>query len=94
MVGIKLQLLCGVRIELAVESLPYLALARPFPYHVLREEGVLQTRQSLGLEAEPHQARIWGPFKQTNKQNKSYATRAKNTAVLTLIMMSSEKINV
>ena len=26
--GIKLQLLCGVRIELAVGSLPYLALAR------------------------------------------------------------------
>ena len=25
----------------------------PFPYHVLREEGVLQTRQPLGLEAEP-----------------------------------------
>ena len=57
--GIKLQLLCGVRIELAVGSLPYLALAwyipGPFPYHVLREKGVLQTRQSLGLEAEPHQ---------------------------------------
>ena len=30
-------------------------LLSPFPYHVLLEEGVLQTRQSLGLEAEPHQ---------------------------------------
>ena len=57
--GIKLQLLCGVRIELAVGSLPYLALARypsrSLPYHVLCEEGVLKTRQPLWLEAEPHQ---------------------------------------
>ena len=56
--GIKLQLLCGVRIELAIGSLA-LALARypsrSLPYHVLCEEGVLQTRQPLGLEAEPHQ---------------------------------------
>ena len=53
--GIKLQLSCGVRIELAVGSLPYLALARPgpFPYHVLREEGLLQTRQPLGLRLNP-----------------------------------------
>ena len=80
--GIKLQLLCGVRIELAVGALPYLARipVRVTPcalwgyskyLHV--EEGVLQTRQPLGLEAEPRDrglpitgSRIWGPIKQTN----------------------------
>ena len=62
MVGIKLQLLCGVRIELAVGSLPLsgsgsVSVQVPshttFYVHVLREEGVLQTCQPLGLEAEP-----------------------------------------
>jgi len=83
--GIKLQLLCGVRIELAVGALPYLLARIPvqFPPRALWgyskylhvEEGVLQTRQPLGLEAEPRDrglpitgSRIWGPIKQTNKQ--------------------------
>ena len=86
--GIKLQLLCGVRIELAVGALPYLArIPVQVPPRALWgyskylhvEEGVLQTRQPLGLEAEPRDrglpitgSRIWGPIKQTNKQtNKS-----------------------
>ena len=58
--GIESQLLCGVRIELAVGSLPYLARypsrSLPMPLGVLQvpfeEEGVLQTQQSLGLEEE------------------------------------------
>ena len=58
--GIKLQLLCGVRIELAIGSLPYLARipsrSLPMPLGVLKvpfeEEGVLQTHQPLGLEEE------------------------------------------
>ena len=59
--GIKLQLLCGVRIELAVGPLPYLARhpSRSLPTNPLGvlkvpswEEGVLQTRQPLGLEEE------------------------------------------
>ena len=82
--GIKLQLLCGVRIELAVGALPYLArIPVQVPPRALWgyskylhvEEGVLQTRQPLGLEAEPRDrglpitgSRIWGPIKQTNKQ--------------------------
>ena len=45
--GIELQLLSGVRIELAVGSLPMPSLFG------VEEEGVLQTRQPLGLEAEP-----------------------------------------
>ena len=57
--GIKLQLLCGVRIELTVGTLPiwpWLSICPgPFPYHVLREEGALQIRQPLWLEAESHQ---------------------------------------
>ena len=63
--GIKLQLLCGVRTEVAVESLPYLAglvsVQVPSLYHVLGKEGVLQTCQPLGLEAETHQGptHIW-----------------------------------
>ena len=83
--GIKLQLLCGVRIELAVGALPYLArIPVQVPPRALWgyskylhvEEGVLQTRQPLGLEAEPRDrglpitgSRIWGPIKQTNKQD-------------------------
>ena len=79
--GIKLQLLCGVRIELAVGALPYLArIPVQVPPRALWgyskylhvEEGVLQTRQPLGLEAEPRDrglpitgSRIWGPIKQT-----------------------------
>ena len=60
--GIKLQLLCGVRIQLAVGALPYLArIPIQVPPRALwgyfkylhEEEGVLQTRQPLGLEAEP-----------------------------------------
>ena len=81
--GIKLQLLCGVRIELAVGALPYLArIPVQVPPRALWgyskylhvEEGVLQTRQPLGLEAEPRDrglpitgSRIWGPIKQTNR---------------------------
>ena len=59
--GIELQLLCGVRIELAVGSLPYLARvpSRSLPIPLVGTQkyllGVLQTRQPLGLEAEPHQ---------------------------------------
>ena len=77
--GIKLQLLCGVRIELAVGALPYLArIPVQVPPRALWgyskylhvEEGVLQTRQPLGLEAEPRDrglgSRICGPIKQTN----------------------------
>ena len=80
--GIKLQLLCGVRIELAVGALPYLArIPVQVPPRALWgyskylhvEEGVLQTRQPLGLEAEPRDrglpitgSRIWSPIKQTN----------------------------
>ena len=54
--GIKLQLLCGVRIELAVGALPYLArIPVQIPPHALWgyatylnvEEGVLQTHQPL-----------------------------------------------
>ena len=45
--GVKLQLLCGVRIELAVGSLPLPSLFGG------EEKGVLQTHQPLGLEAEP-----------------------------------------
>ena len=86
--GIKLQLLCGVRIELAVGALPYLArIPVQVPPRALWgyskylhvEEGVLQTRQPLGLEAEPRDrglpitgSRIWGPIKQTNKQTKRW----------------------
>ena len=60
--GIKLQLLCGVRIELAVGALPYLArIPVQVPPRALWgyskylhvEEGVLQTRQPLGLELNP-----------------------------------------
>ena len=47
--GIRLQLLCGVRIELAVGSLPMPSLFGG------EEEGVLQTRQLWKLEAEPLQ---------------------------------------
>ena len=60
--GIKLQLLCGVRIELTVGSLPYLARlpsrSLPIPlggggYKVpFEEKGVLQTCQPLELEEE------------------------------------------
>ena len=76
--GIKLQLLCGVRIELAVGALPYLArIPVQVPPRALWgyskylhvEEGVLQTRQPLGLEAVPRNrglpitgSRIWGLF--------------------------------
>ena len=51
--GIKLQLSCGVRIELAVGSVPYLARPGPSPYPlgILKvpscREGALQTRQLL-----------------------------------------------
>ena len=81
--GIKLQLLCGVRIELAVGALPYLArIPVQVPPRALWgyskylhvEEGVLQTRQPLGLEVESlHRDNpsldlsIWGLNKQTNK---------------------------
>ena len=56
--GIELQLLCGVRIELAVGALPYLArIPVQVPPRALWgyskylhvEEGVLQTRQPLGI---------------------------------------------
>ena len=58
--GIELQLLHGVRIELAIGSLPYLAVipskSPPYPLGVLKvpleEERVLQTCQPLGLEVE------------------------------------------
>ena len=66
--GIKLQLLCGVRMELAVGSLPMPSLLRG------EKEGVLQTCQPLGLEAEPRNRSLPitgsqspGP-NQTNKQ--------------------------
>ena len=57
--GIKLQLLCGVRIELAVGSLPYLARipsrSLSYPLGVLKwKEGVLQISQPFGIEAERH----------------------------------------
>ena len=51
------KLLCGVTIELTLGSFPCLAPS-PYPLGVLKvpswEEGVLQTRQPLGLEAEPY----------------------------------------
>ena len=60
--GIKLQLLCGVRIELAVGALPYLArIPVQVPPRALwgyikylhEEEGVLQTANPLGLRLNP-----------------------------------------
>ena len=76
--GIKLQLLCGVRIELAVWSLPYLALAQ-YPSRFLPlatfcvKKGCYKHANPLGLRLNPTRglpitgSRIWGPFKQTNK---------------------------
>ena len=76
--GIKLQLLCGVRIELAVGSLPYLALARylsrSLPHATFCvKKGCYKHANPLGLRLNPTRglpttgSRIWGPFKQTNK---------------------------
>ena len=101
--GIKLQLLCGVRIELAVGALPYLArIPVQVPPRALWgyskylhvEEGVLQTRQPLGLEAEPRDrglpttgSRIWGPIKQTNKQGAIHHAISFILCFLTLIKL-------
>ena len=81
MVGIKLQLICGVRIELAIGSLPYLAWyssRSPFPLWVLKvpseEEGLLPTRQPLGLEVETRNRGLpingLGSMAHSNKQER------------------------
>ena len=71
--GFKSQLLCGVRNELAIGILPMPSLFKG------EEEGVLQTRQPLGLEAEPRNrglpitgSQSPGPnqTKQTNKTSR------------------------
>ena len=60
--GIKLQLLCGVRIELAVGSLPYLARipsrSLPMPLggtkYPLRKKGCYKHANPLGLRKNPN----------------------------------------
>ena len=78
--GIKLQLLCGVRIELAVGSLPYLALAgypsRSLPHATFcikkgcyKHANPLDLRLNLTRGLPTTGSRIWGPFKQTRSMN-------------------------
>ena len=81
MVGIKLKLLHGVKIELAVGSLPCLARIpsrspqNPLGYskYLLGKRGCYKHANPFGLRLNPTRGlpitgcRIWGPFKQTNK---------------------------
>ena len=78
--GIKLQLLCGVRIELAVGSLPYLARypsrSLPIPLggtkYPLRKKGCYKHANPLGLRKNPNSgtSHHWTRSgAQTNKQN-------------------------
>ena len=81
--GIKLQFLCGVRIELTVGSLPYLAWnpsrSLPIPLEgtqsLLGKKGCYKYANPLGLRLNPTRclpttgSRTWSPFKQ-NKTNK------------------------
>ena len=97
--GIKLQLLCGVRIELAVGSLPNLARipSRSLPLPLGGTQSTFLGRRgatnmpTLGLEVESlHRDNpslvlsIWGLNKQTNKQTKKQ--RNKQTILRDLTM--------
>ena len=86
--GIKLQLLCGVRIELAVGSLPYLARETVqvpphtlwgYSKYLLGKKGCYKHANPLGLRLNPTQGlpitgyRIQGPLQQQQQHSVHYA---------------------
>ena len=92
--GIKLQLLCGVRIELAVGSLPYLARETvQVPPHTLwrylvylqREKGCYKHTIPFRLEVESlhrdNPSLVWGLNKQNKTNSQSDIVKCRITSI-------------